>query len=99
MPKKIKNPERYIHKLKAEIVRLKIWREDERRRTRQYAGSCMVSWSVGALDTEECHSQHLGSFRVGDYVAVVGKVKEVHEQEGKSLIRFRRIQTKKVEAI
>lgn len=97
--KKIKNPEKYIRKLKAEITRLEIWIEDGRRRERQYAGNCIVSWSPGELDMEECASQNLGGFRVGDYVAVVGKVKEVHEQEGKSLIRFRRVQTKKVERI
>lgn len=99
MPKKIKNPLKYIHKLKIEIARLKERIYDEQKRRRQYAGYCVVNWADGEPDKEECSSQKLGDFRVGDCVAITGRILEVHEKEGSSMIRFRRIQTKKVDAI
>lgn len=97
--KKIKNPEKYIQKLKAEIYRLNIRLEDERHRKRQYAGTCIVNWSSTVETTEDCSGQGLGAFRVGNYVAVIGKVVEVHEDQYGSKIRFNRFQTKKVDAI
>lgn len=99
MSKKIKNPEKYIRKLKLRIRKLErnIW--DELQVRRRYAGTCYVGWADQVETKETCLSQGLGAFRVGNYVAVVGKVVEVHEDQNGSMIRFKRIQTKKVEAI
>lgn len=99
MPKKIKNPEKYIHKLKLGIAKLKERIYDEQKRRQRYKGICMVTWAASVQGEEECSSQSLGAFRVGDLVVVTGRVLEVHEEVGNSKIRYKQIQTKKVEAI
>lgn len=99
MAKKIKNPGKYIQRLKAQLQCLKYKYHEEIRRKHAYAGTCMVNWSSHVETEETCTGRDLGAFRVGDFVAVVGRILEVHEKENGSTIRFKRVQTKKVEAI
>ena len=103
MAKKIKNPERYIGRLKSRIKQLEEWLDDSEAEVSKYGGTTEVVWAKGIIDKNSVsESINLGNFKLNDYVVVVGKVTKVKQWYNDndipcSYIKFKRLRTKKVE--
>lgn len=103
MPRKIKNPEKYIEKLKTRIKWLEgvagLEAKRSEREIGKYKGECKVNWENGIIDEQEALDFSLGVFNPGDLIVVTGVVIEVHKEGSDSSLKFERKQTKLVQAI
>ena len=100
MPKKIKNPERYIARLRRRIADMDSLIRTQRRTRDEFRGECIVTWA-DHVNTEEAiaGSYAFLEFRPEDKIITTGIVKEVSAAGRDSYITYKRIQTKKVRAI
>ena len=104
MPRKIKNPDKYIATLKTRIKWLEevagLEAERLEREIGNYKGKCKVNWNAGIIDEQDVSNLFdLGDFNPGDMIVITGIVKEVHKKGSGSSLKFERKQTKLVQAI
>lgn len=95
VPRKIKNPEKLIQRLKKRVLELEI----AVTKPNPHKGWCKVNWKDGIIDEQGVSDQSLGAFNPGDLVVITGIVKEIDKRENSSWIRYERKQTKLVQAI
>lgn len=75
---KIKNPEKYIEKLKGQLAEARRLTKERYQDWINEKGLLQVSWA-GFTDSQTCGNKNLGSFRAGDTVLIVGTVTKVEE--------------------
>jgi len=75
--KKIKNPELYIKRLKAQNARLESWWQQAERVATQRVGRVIVNWEPHE-EKQAALSFALLALRPGDKIVIHGEVKEVH---------------------
>lgn len=79
MKSKYKNPDKYIAKLKSEIIRLEYLKSTEERYTKSFIGEQVVSWIKGIIHESNCSTRTLGDFKVNDKIRISGTITEVRE--------------------
>lgn len=107
MARKIKNPEKYIERLKGDIRRLKGDLSDvhgrlarQANKSNPYKGECKATWEKGLIDEQKAFNVFaLGEFNPGDMVVVTGIITETSKARNGSKLKFERKQTKLVQAI
>lgn len=78
MARKIKNPEKYIKRLKQELAEAWQVAENWRQEMIRERGKTQVVWS-NFTDSQSCTSSRLGGFRAGNTVLITGTVTKVEE--------------------
>lgn len=101
--KKIKDPEKYIEKLRREIKRLNARLFEAKSKVWKLHGNVIVDWEVHEREQSLSDSYALGRFKPGEKVAIIGRVvksfAEIDEDcENKlSGITYKVLQTRKIE--
>jgi hypothetical protein len=95
---KIKNPDKYIARLKKQNEWLRGRLNMLRDEIANVRGQCQVTWSDGIIDEQGVTGRGFQNFRPGDKVCIIGEITEVTLKMDAGYISFRRIQTKKVQA-
>ena len=78
MAKKIKNPEKYIERLRGQLQKAESRAREYFNELIQVRGKLQVVWQPH-FNQQSCDSNKLGSFRAGDTILIVGTVTKVEE--------------------
>ncbi len=89
---KYKNPDKYIERLKDELVKTRrIARENLER-----MGSHVAYYTRDVIKSNAMAGRHLGSFRVGDTIIITGEIRKVTEELRRSEIEYWRIHFRRI---